>query len=306
MVYYRQEYSMEGTLLMIPLIGFAGWSGSGKTTLIERLIPVLKKRGKRIAVIKHCRHGIDLEETGKDSKRYKAAGAEECILCGPEGPTLQNAVKAIEEHRSADIILAEGFKHAPVPKFGVERIVAQKELTEPADRFIAVVTDRKKKDCPVPNFGWDEIDQIGEFIMHHEKDLIYNSKKRKPSLDEWLKEAKSAETAGECGMYLFHNGVVRISPKAKVRLGEQTDKTVQAVRFSYDAEKEAEAEKRALQMPGIFFIKVWLNEGTLSVGEDLMLVLVGGDIRPHVIDALQSLVGEIKNSCVIEQEIYEE
>ena len=35
-----------------------------------------------------------------------------------------------------------------------------------------------------------------------------------------------------------------------------------------------------------------------------MLVLVGGDIRPRVIDALQSLVGEIKSECVREEELY--
>ena len=33
-----------------------------------------------------------------------------------------------------------------------------------------------------------------------------------------------------------------------------------------------------------------------------MLVLVGGDIRPHVIDALQSLVGTLKSQCVTEEE----
>ena len=130
-------------------------------------------------------------------------------------------------------------------------------------------------------------------------------KQNKPSLDEWIAEAKNAEKASDCGMYLFHNGVVRATPKAKVRLGEQTDRTVQAVKFSFDAEKAAEAKRRVLEMPGIFYVNVWLNEGTLSVGDDLMLVLVGGDIRPHVIDALQSLVGELKNSCVIEQEIFE-
>ena len=54
----------------------------------------------------------------------------------------------------------------------------------------------------------------------------------------------------------------------------------------------------------IFHVRVWLNEGKLSVGDDIMLVLIGGDIRPHVIDALQSLVGEIKNECVREQELY--
>jgi molybdopterin synthase catalytic subunit len=125
-------------------------------------------------------------------------------------------------------------------------------------------------------------------------------------LDEWLLEAKRAEKASDCGMYLFHDGVVRITPKAKVRSGEQTNKTVKAVQFSCDAEKTAEAVNRVMKMPGIFYARVWLNEGTLSVGEDLMLVLVGGDIRPHVVDALQSLVSEIKNSCVTEQEIFGE
>ena len=61
----------------------------------------------------------------------------------------------------------------------------------------------------------------------------------------------------------------------------------------------------AKALPGIFFVRVWLNEGELKVGDDIMLVLIGGDIRPHVIDALQSLVGEIKNRCVSETERYQ-
>jgi molybdopterin synthase catalytic subunit len=55
-------------------------------------------------------------------------------------------------------------------------------------------------------------------------------------------------------------------------------------------------------MPGIFYIRTWLAEGELEVGDDIMYVLIGGDIRPHVVDALQSLVGTIKNTCVVEQE----
>ena len=58
-------------------------------------------------------------------------------------------------------------------------------------------------------------------------------------------------------------------------------------------------------MPGIFLARVWLNEGQLETGDDIMLVLVGGDIRPHVVDALQELVGELKNHCVTEQELWE-
>ena len=64
------------------------------------------------------------------------------------------------------------------------------------------------------------------------------------------------------------------------------------------------AIKKTRAMPGIYYVKVWLNEGRLELGDDIMLVLVGGDIRPRVIDALQSLVGEIKQHCVVEKEIY--
>ena len=128
----------------------------------------------------------------------------------------------------------------------------------------------------------------------------------RPSLDRWLAEAKANPAAAQCGMYLFHTGVVRSTPKAKVRSGEDTGRIVRAVDFSYNEGKVAEAVKRAKAMPGIFYVRVWLNAGTVPVGEELMLVLVGGDIRPHVIDALQSLVGEIKTSCVNEQEVFEE
>jgi len=35
-----------------------------------------------------------------------------------------------------------------------------------------------------------------------------------------------------------------------------------------------------------------------------MYGLIGGDIRPHVVDALQFLVGRIKNECVVETELH--
>ena len=57
-------------------------------------------------------------------------------------------------------------------------------------------------------------------------------------------------------------------------------------------------------MEGIRFVRVWLAEGRLEVGDDIMYVLIGGDIRPHVIDALQALVGRLKNECVTETEIH--
>jgi molybdopterin synthase catalytic subunit len=123
-----------------------------------------------------------------------------------------------------------------------------------------------------------------------------------PSIDKWLKEAKSDMEALNVGMYLVHNGTVRKTPKAKVRKGVDDGSEVLKMDFSYDKAKVDKAVEKAKKMDGIFYVKVWMNEGILKVGDDIMYVLVGGDIRPHVIDALQALVEEIKTKCVTEIE----
>ena len=133
--------------------------------------------------------------------------------------------------------------------------------------------------------------------MEHTKTTV-------PSMDAWIKEAKEDKSAPECGMYLFHNGIVRQSAKAKVRQGDISASDVKGMVFSYDKEKVEEAVENTQNMPGIGYVRVWLNEGQLEVGDDIVLVLVGGDIRPHVVDALQSLVGELKNHCVKEEELF--
>lgn len=125
-----------------------------------------------------------------------------------------------------------------------------------------------------------------------------------PSMDAWLAEAKQAPEADRCGMYLTHNGVVRVTPKRQVREGVEGIGEVRAVRFSYDAEGLAAAVEEAKAFPGIHYVRVWLNEGELAVGDSLMYVLIGGDIRPRCIDALQKLVGKIKNELVVEEEVY--
>ena len=60
--------------------------------------------------------------------------------------------------------------------------------------------------------------------------------KTEPSVDQWLREAKADPAAAQCGMFLTHNGVVRITPKAQVREGVEGLGEVAAVEFSYDAE----------------------------------------------------------------------
>ena len=129
-------------------------------------------------------------------------------------------------------------------------------------------------------------------------------KKETPSVDRWLREAKADPSAPDCGMYLVHNGTVRQTARAKVREGAGNTEAVTGMLFRYDEDRVQQAVAAARAMPGIGYVRVWLNEGELGLGDDIMLVLVGGDIRPRVIDALQTLVGTIKNECVLEQELY--
>ena len=124
-------------------------------------------------------------------------------------------------------------------------------------------------------------DKKGEMMLENGKTM--------PSIDVWLREAKAAGSAPACGMYLTHDGV---APGHKVG----------GMVFDYDAEKVRSAIDATRAMPGIGYVRVWLASGELSVGDDIMLVLIGGDIRPHVVDALQALVGTIKNECVNEVE----
>ena len=130
-------------------------------------------------------------------------------------------------------------------------------------------------------------------------------KKQIPDINAWLAEAKQHESAPKIGMYLTHNGIVRESAKAKVRQGAEDTKPVTGMVFSYDEEKvNAVIEDTYKNVPGVYYIKVWLNEGELTVGDDIMYVLIGGDIRPNVIEGLQYLVGRVKNECVVETELY--
>ena len=68
------------------IFAISGYKNSGKTTLITKLIPELKQRGYRVAVIKHDGHDFEADVPGTDSYRHQKAGAacpaaEETAVC---------------------------------------------------------------------------------------------------------------------------------------------------------------------------------------------------------------------------------
>ena len=143
-------------------------------------------------------------------------------------------------------------------------------------------------DCGVP---------IGHERHHHHG-------KKSPSMDEWLREAKKDPSAKRIGMYLTHNGIVRATARALAREGDTSAAPVSGMAFSYDRERVEAAIADTYKLEGVYYVRVWLNEGELSVGDDIMYILIGGDIRPHTVDALQYLVGRIKTECVTETETF--
>lgn len=123
----------------------------------------------------------------------------------------------------------------------------------------------------------------------------------RPSVDAWIAQAKAC--GEDCGMYLVHNGVVRKSSRAKANTNADTP-DVTAMNVGFDTELIDQAKAETLAMPGIRCVKVWINQGRLAVGDDIMLVLVGGDIRSHVTSALLELVRKLKTLCIREEEIF--
>ena len=148
--------------------------------------------------------------------------------------------------------------------------------------------------------------------VKHGLDMLYSSGSAncatsevnpKPSLDNLLKEAKLDKDASCVGIYLSHNGIVRKTAKKEVREGVKADEVI-AMNFSYNKELVDRYINETKNMSGVYYLNVWLNSGDLKVGDDIMQILIGADIRPNAMDALNYLISKIKNECVIEEEIY--
>jgi molybdopterin-guanine dinucleotide biosynthesis protein B len=161
------------------IFGIAGYSGSGKTTLIEKLIPLFVARGLRVSLIKHAHHTFDVDQPGKDSYRHRHAGCSEVLvsssrrwalmheLRGAPEPVLSALIKHISP---CDLLLIEGFKHDPIPKLEVHRLVTGESLLFPHDRRIIAVASDEPVDTPLPRFDLNDAAAIAAFILEHAED----------------------------------------------------------------------------------------------------------------------------------------
>ncbi len=99
------------------------------------------------------------------------------------------------------------------------------------------------------------------------------------------------------GMIAGHLGVVR---------GTSLDgRRVTAVQVHFDTGLIQNIKCKIENLPGIIKVLIELREGRLTVGEDIMAVVVGGDTRQHVFPALAEAVDLIKQEAVKKEEFFE-
>lgn len=154
-------------------IAIVGPSGSGKTTFIVRLIPELKSRGARVAVLKHCQMDVPLDKEGKDSWKLTKAGATRVGIVMPgrvavfqETGTPDDIEGAVGRFfADADIVLVEGGKGVKgLKKISLVRKDIAERLEFAPEELLAVVSDDEVESA-IPVFRFSELGKIADLVM---------------------------------------------------------------------------------------------------------------------------------------------
>ncbi|MHB0868022.1 MAG: molybdopterin-guanine dinucleotide biosynthesis protein B [Chloroflexota bacterium] len=161
---------------MPPIISVVGRSDSGKTTFLEKLIPALKSRGLRVAVVKHDSHGFEMDRPGKDTWRLRQAGADAVMISAPAQMALIRS--GLERELSldeladlvgdaVDLVLTEGYKSGNKIKIEVSRRpIAGGELLCGPEELLAVVADGPRP-VDVPQFDLEDAGGVAELIVSY-------------------------------------------------------------------------------------------------------------------------------------------
>jgi len=154
-----------------PIISVVGKARSGKTSLLEKLVPELKKRGYRVAVLKHTNQDIETDTVNKDSWRFSQAGSDYSVLSSAgkltihrkaaDGAAQQAVSRLLAE--DCDLLLTEGWKSSPYPKIEVHRREQGNDLLSPPQQLLAVVTDQPLE-VTAPCFSREEVSKIADII----------------------------------------------------------------------------------------------------------------------------------------------
>ena len=98
------------------------------------------------------------------------------------------------------------------------------------------------------------------------------------------------------GMMLVHNGVVRAWSRAD-------HAAVGRVLVRPDRQRMEAIRREMEQRPGIFAVLAEAAEGELLPGDDLLFLVVAGDIRENVKAVFAELLDRIKAEAVVKEEL---
>jgi len=151
------------------VISVSGPSGVGKTRFLLRLIPALTARGLRVAALKHTRHPHSFDLPGKDTDLFRRAGALATAIAGPNGvaffgPPVQGPGALLGLLPPVDVILAEGFRSAPLPRIEVHRRSVSSYFLCERDPRVFVVVGEERPPRAVPVFGPDEAEGVADLL----------------------------------------------------------------------------------------------------------------------------------------------
>lgn len=166
----------QGDVKKLPVVSIVGKSQSGKTVLMEQLIAEFKRRGYKVAALKHSHGGMEIDHPGKDSWRFAQAGSDAVCISSPDKlafiKNLNHELK-IEEIMPIvgpefDLVLVEGFRKSKTPKIEVHRKELGDDLLCSPEELLAIVTDGSL-DTDINQFPWGDTAAIADFI---EKNLF--------------------------------------------------------------------------------------------------------------------------------------
>ncbi|SDE42588.1 molybdopterin-guanine dinucleotide biosynthesis protein B [Sporomusa acidovorans] len=156
---------------MIPVISLVGKSGCGKTTYLEKLISEMKRRGYKVATVKHDVHGFDIDKPGKDTWRHAQAGADIVCISSPQKMAM---IKKVEQELlldevigyidGVDIIFTEGYKRESKIKIEVFRQETSVTPLCSKEELLAMASDVKVYE-DVPCFSLEDASDMADFLV---------------------------------------------------------------------------------------------------------------------------------------------
>ncbi|WP_006716276.1 molybdopterin-guanine dinucleotide biosynthesis protein B [Desulfitobacterium metallireducens] len=154
----------------IPVVSVVGKSDVGKTTLLEKLLKESKRRGWRVATVKHDVHGFDMDKPGKDTWRHAQAGADMVVISSPNKIAILESVdedKSLDEVlsrvRGVDLIFTEGYRRANKAKIEIFRSEVYQELLCEPEELMAIAADVQLNNG-VPCYGLDDAKGLCDLI----------------------------------------------------------------------------------------------------------------------------------------------